>query len=124
VPAATINPGEGFFLFAPSAYTNTFVGEVAQGSTTVPIASSFSVISSPPPIGGPASSVLAQLPAADGDFVLRWNPATQDFFSDVPTYVAGSGTWVPNSTFEVGEGFLFFHNGAPVSWVRNFTVAP
>jgi hypothetical protein len=124
VPAATINPGTGVFVFAPSAYTNTFVGEVQQGSTTVPIPSNFGLISSPPPIGGPASDVFAQLPAADGDFALRWNPATQDFFSDVPTYVAASGTWVPNSNFEVGEGILFFHNGTQVNWVRNFTVAP
>jgi hypothetical protein len=122
VPAATINPGTGIFVFAPSAYTNTFVGEVQQGTTTIPIATSFSILSSPPPIGGPASDVLAQLPAANGDFVLRWNPATQDFFGDVPTYVASSGSWVPNSTFEVAEGFLFFHSGAPTNWVRNFTV--
>jgi hypothetical protein len=26
--------------------------------------------------------------------------------------------------FEVAEGILYFHNGAPASWVRNFTVAP
>ena len=52
VPDVTIDPGTGFFVFAPTAYTNTFVGEVAQGSTTVPIPSNFGLISSPPPIGG------------------------------------------------------------------------
>jgi hypothetical protein len=121
VPNATINPGTGFFLFAPSSFTNTFVGEVQQGSASVPIASSFTVISSPPPLSGPASTILTGLPAADNDLAFKWDNATQDFGA-IATYSAGSGTWVPNVNFEVGEGILFFHNGAATTWVRNFTV--
>jgi hypothetical protein len=121
VPNATINPGTGVFLFAPSAFTNTFVGEVQQGSVTIPIPASFGIISSPPPLAGPASTVLAQLPAADGDLALKWDTGTQDFGA-IATYTASSSTWVPNVNFEVGEGILFFHNGAATTWVRNFTV--
>jgi hypothetical protein len=124
VPNATINPGTGFFVFAPSAYTNTFVGEVQQGSTTVPIPSNFGLISSPPPIGGNVGVVLTGLPAADNDLALKWSTAAQDF-TTIATYSAGSSSWVPATVqFEVAEGILYFHNGAAASWVRNFTVAP
>jgi hypothetical protein len=123
VPNATVNPGTGFFVFAPSAYTNTFVGEVQQGSTTVPIPSNFGLIASPPPIGGPVGTVLTGLPAADNDLAFKWDTAAQDFLT-IATYSAASSTWVPSVNFEVAEGILYFHNGAPASWVRNFTVAP
>jgi hypothetical protein len=124
VPDTTINPGTGFFVFAPTAYTNTFVGEVAQGSTTVPIPSNFGLISSPPPIGGDVGNVLAGLPAADNDLALKWDTTAQDFLT-IATYSAGSSSWVPaNVQFDVGEGILFFHNGTATDWVRNFTVTP
>jgi hypothetical protein len=126
VPDATINPGTGFFVFAPTAYTNTFVGEVLQqgGITAVPIPSNFALIASQPPIGGNVGVVLSGLPAADNDLALKWDTTAQDF-TTIETYSAASSAWVPGTTqFGVAEGILYFHNGAATSWIRNFTVTP
>jgi hypothetical protein len=121
VPNATVNPGTGFFVFAPAAFTNTFVGEVVQGSTTIPIVPSFNAIASAPPIGGSVADVLAQLPAADNDLALKWDPVAQDF-GTISTYSQASTSWVPDVQFEVGEGILYFRSGAAVDWVRTFNV--
>ncbi len=121
VPNATLDPGTGVFVFAPVAFTNTFVGEVKQGQTTVPIPSNFGLIASPPPLSGTANVVLAQLPATDGDLAFKWDTAAQDF-GGIATFTASSGTWVPDVQFEPAEGILLFHNGAAVNWVRNYTV--
>lgn len=126
VPNATINPGTGFFVFAPTPYTNTFVGEVLQqgGITPVPIPSNFGMIASQPPIGGNVGTVLTGLPAADNDLALKWDTTAQDF-TTIATYSAASSSWVPGTVqFGVAEGILYFHNGASVNWVRNFTVTP
>jgi hypothetical protein len=123
VPDGTLNPGTGVFVFAPTSFTNTFVGEVKQGATTIPIAGPalFSSIASPAPIGGNVSVVLAELPAGDNDTAFKWNPAVQDF-SELSSYNATSGQWVPPVNFEVADGILYFRAGSATSWVRNFSV--
>jgi hypothetical protein len=123
VPDATLNPGTGVFVFAPTGFTNTFVGEVKQGSTTIQIAASFSAIGSPVPIGGNVSVVLTGLPAGDNDTAFKWNPTAQDF-TELSSYNATSGQWVPAVNFDVADGILYFRSGAATSWVRNFTVTP
>jgi hypothetical protein len=121
-PNATLNPGTGFFLLAPSAFTNTFVGEVKQGLTTVVISPGFNGIGSPVPIGGSISNVLAQMPALDNDLAFQWDTVTQDFGA-IATYVGASSTWSPNVNFSVGEGiFYLYGGGAPANWNRTFTV--
>jgi hypothetical protein len=122
VPDAPLDPGTGVFVFAPTGFTNTFVGEVKQGTTTIPIPASFSAIASPVPIGGNVSEVLAQLPAGDNDTAFKWNAAAQDF-SELSSYNATSGQWVPAVNFEVADGIMYFRAGNPTNWVRNFTVA-
>jgi hypothetical protein len=126
---AVINPGECFFVLAPNEFTNTYVGEVKQTSTTIPIVAGFNGISSPVPVGGNTGTVLAQLSPSDNDLAFKWDnsptgPTAQGFYDPV-TYVLSSTSWqnLGNSpgTFGVGEG-LFYLASAPLSWVRTFTV--
>ena len=127
VPNPVILPGEGFFVVNgnPSGtYTNTFVGEVKQGTTTIAIAgnSAYQAIGSPVPIGGNITNVLAGYVPSDNDILQIWNVPAQDLDATVPTYVAATGLWVPSVNFAVAEGFFLVRASAGVNWVRNFTV--
>lgn len=121
-PNAPIIQGQGVFVLAPSDFTNTFVGEVKQGSTTTAIAPGFNGIASPVPIAGDTATILTGMTPSDNDQAFKWNATAQDF-TEIATYVAASSTWTPVVNFGVGEG-LFYLSSAPstVNWVRNFTV--
>lgn len=122
VPDQTIAPGQGIFVFAPSGFTNTFVGEVLQGSMTNSVSPSFNAIASPVPIAGAVGLVLTNFPAIDNDQAFQWDTTAQDFVNS-STYVATSKTWVPSINFGVGEGVFYMFNGsAKTNWVRAFTV--
>jgi hypothetical protein len=121
----TLNPGEGVFIFAPSAFTHTFVGEVAL-SSTVNVARGFQVLSSALPQSLPLDAAPPAglgFPVADGDFVYEFNGAGYDVYE----YIGGVG-WNPSAPSpSIGESFFFSGSaGAPVSrsWTRNFSVGP
>jgi len=124
-PNPVLNPGEGFFVVAGSDFTNTFVGDVPQGSLTNALVgnSAFEAIGSKVPVGGNLATVLAGYPATDGDQVWTWNTALQDFnVSDVASYSAAQSKWNPDATVAVGDAFFLVRAGGPVNYVRNFTV--
>jgi hypothetical protein len=113
-PNLTLNPGQGFWYGANAAMTNTFVGEVMQGSLTNPVPAGFSMKSSQVPQADTLSNL--GFPAGFGDTVFYYRGGA--FVSSL--YL---GSWSPDLTVGVGEGFWI---GASVAanWVRNFTVAP
>ncbi len=121
LPDATLAPGEGFFLFnsAASPFTVTFVGEVLTGSLTNSLSANYSLVANkvPQAIGLTAAGV----PAADGDIVLQWDPATQNY-KEGNQFFEGVG-WLPAEPIPgVGEGFFYFNAGAAKNWVRTFTI--
>ena len=119
VPDAPLPPGVGAFLFMPIAGTVTFVGEVPQGNLTNAIPSNFSLISHivPQSIGVEA----AGLPSADGDQVLFWNAAIQQF-ADAVVYFDGFGWVGGDPTPAVAEGFFYFNTSTLRQWGRTFSV--
>jgi hypothetical protein len=124
VPDATLAPGQACFVLAFTPFTNTFVGEVLQGSITNKIKPGFNTIASPVPIAGTTGVVLTNLPATDNDLAMKYDAVTQDFFADVPTYVQATGQWIPSTSWAVGEGmfYLSFQTEPSKDWVRTFTV--
>jgi hypothetical protein len=115
-PAATLNPGEGAFMFVPTGppYTNTYVGEVLQGSLTNSLPAGFSLIGSKVPQAGGVQTVLGY-PAAVGNIVYKWAPGFSGSSFD-------GAVWSPGEpVINVAEGF-FSSRGASADWVRNFTV--
>jgi hypothetical protein len=123
-PNVPVIQGQGIFLLAPANFTNTFVGEVKQGTTTTPIAPGFNGIASPVPIGGDTGTVLAQMTPLDNDLAFKWDTTLQDFGS-IATYATSSSSWSPVVNFAVGEGIFYLSGaGGTVNWVRSFTVAP
>ncbi len=123
-PTMTLNPGEGVFIFAPSAFTQTFVGEVAL-SSTVAVRPGFQVISSALPQSLPldgAPPAGLGFPVANGDFAYQFNGAGYD----TSEFIQGIG-WNPAPPVpDIGESFFFFGATAAGnrSWTRNFSVGP
>lgn len=116
----TLGPGEGGFINAPAAFTHTFVGEVATGTSTVTVQPQFNIISSALPQSLPLASGLG-FPIEEGDQVYRYNPTTRLY--------SGSrfldGAWEPaEPSPAVGESFwLRSANAAAKNWTRTFNVS-
>jgi hypothetical protein len=120
----TLNPGEGAFVELPAGsfpYTNTWVGEVIQGTTTNTVPSGYAILSSDRPQAGGLVSVLG-FPVVAGDFVYRFNKNNQNY-NDGVFESAGGNVWADGiePTVEVGQAFWSL-KGTGSSWVRNFTV--
>ena len=121
-PAMTLVPGEAFFFRNPSAtqFTNTFVGEVKQGTganaLTTPLVGGFQLVASQVPQSGLVSTDLG-LPIALGEAVYRFQSGAY------LTFNRGFTTWSPSEpTIQAGEGFFLKKNPNPANWVRNFSV--
>jgi hypothetical protein len=131
----TMNPGEGAFVFAKTAFVATFVGEVQLSSTLSFPAGSFSIGSSVIPQAGALHD-----PVALGHTDLQYGvPADKEFiylFSNTLGYSTfgwdgGLGGWGgdPNAAgpqLNVGDAFFHF---APLAagahtWTRTFAVGP
>lgn len=118
--AATVMPGEGVFVKAPSAFTVTFVGEVPQGNLKNPLPKGLSIKSSQVPQAGTAADPLLGLPANPNDKIYQWNSATQLY--DVSTFDEFDLVWTgPLHPLKVGEAF-FLNRTADGSWDRTFSV--
>ncbi len=119
-----LSPGKGFFYVNNfSTFTNTFVGEVVQGSVTNLIvgSGSYNCIGSTAPIGGSFTNAIAGLVAGPSDQVFVWDKLTYDFNVIQPAFVAG--VWTATVNVAIGEGLFYVNNGfVNKTWVRNFTV--
>jgi len=117
-----VNPGEGMFVFNPSAsaLTVTFVGQVMQGNLVNPLPQGFSVKANQVPQAGKPDSFGLQ--GATGDKIFKFDKTT-GAYKQPSSYVNAAVGWSPaTSVIEVGEAFFFFRNGAPGSWNRSFSV--
>jgi len=126
-PAAniTLAPGEGIFIRnnGTTAFTNTFVGEVMQGTLTTPLPAGLAIVSSKVPQAGKLSTDLG-FPLVAGTQVYLFNGATYDSFlyDDVDGWTKGG---VPSEpTVAVAQSFWARNNAAATSWTRVFQVNP
>jgi hypothetical protein len=124
-PAAgsqVVPPGEGVFIFVGGTTPQkvTFVGEVPQGAASnSQIPAGFSIRGSTVPTAGPISGM--GFPAADGDIIYEWNPATDQYI--ISTFQQLFGGWDPQEpNIAVGEAFWVSKTGTGAAWNRNFTV--
>ena len=117
-PTQTLTPGQGFFIFNPSLkYTNSFVGDVPQGSLTNNLANGFTLTASQVPQAGGIQSLLGFVPG-EGDTVYQFNGATYASRS----FEFGSWGGGIEPSLKVAEGiFLFNASGSPKKWIRAFT---
>jgi hypothetical protein len=119
-PAATVKPGEGWFIQNNGAapLTVTLVGEVPQGTLQTGLLKGLNLISSQVPQAGQLVAEL-MFPAADGDVVYQWDTVGQKYKApngyEFGEFAGG------DPTIGVGEGF-FVNKSAASSWDRTFAV--
>jgi hypothetical protein len=114
--------GESFLVWTPQPWTNTFVGEVAQGNLVNPLPAYYSLKASMVPQAGLLQTDLV-FPAYAGDQVWKWGAAAFTPY----TYNNVGGAWVPSEpSLGVGQGFFLYRAPDQATtnhwWVRNFVV--
>jgi hypothetical protein len=121
-------PGDAaFYLNSGVNGTNTFVGEVIQGSYTNPVpiigGAQFNMIASSIPIGGSFTNAIVGISPSDNDQIYTWNTGIQDLDPTIATYSAFAHAW-DNTAINVapGNGFFYLAGTSLNPWVRNFTV--
>jgi len=116
--------GTGFFYVnAGSTFTNTFVGEVVQGSFAnfITGSGSYNCIGSSAPIGGSFTNAIGGLAPGITDQVFKWDVALFDFDATQPSFNGAS--WDTTAlNINVGEGLFYVNANADQNWIRNFTV--
>ena len=121
-PNLTLSPGEGFFFFNPTTtpYTQTWVGEVLQGSLTNGIPLGFSLQASQVPQAGQLDTVLGYTPS-ETDRVYFWRANKYDVYTYDWSDATQADAWDKLPVAGVGEGFFIF-TATPQNWIRTFTV--
>lgn len=122
--STVLKPGQAFFFQNPGATaTLTFVGDVPQGSLTNAVNANYGFYSSIVPQG--ANLTTLGFPAQEGMIYNGWDAINQTYAQG---YSYFGGAWY-NNAFEtvdpspaVAEGFLILNTGAPVNWIKNFSV--
>jgi len=129
-------PGEGFFIQAPiapaPALNLTFVGEVPQGTLTVPLAGTgrYTLAGSMVPQEGRIGAAGVGFPGADGDTIFVWDAATQayldsyTYYDAIPGWFSASDADPTGPNIPVAMGF-WVQKGTTspaVNWTRTFTV--
>jgi len=118
-PNITLTPGEGAFVNAAAQFSNTFVGEVAQGALKTSMPAGFSIVSSQVPQEGRVDTVLG-FPAIPGAQIFQFVNATGSYKS--ATFDDLDNAWLPAvPTPKVGEAF-WVKLGAPADWNRTFDI--
>jgi len=121
-----LNVGEGFFYVNEgTTFTQTFVGEVVQGSFSNEVAGngSYNCLGASVPEGGSFTNAISGFTPTQSDQVLKWDYVAVDFAQPQPSFNSGPGTWTTTAlTINPGEGFFLVNEGSAVTWVRNFTV--
>jgi len=114
-PSITLAPGEGGFINTSDSFTNTFVGEVMQGTLSNPIPAGFSIRSSMVPQAGPVDTLgLTKLNTFDN--LYKWSGTGYQIFT-----LTFSG-WDPSTpSIDVAEA-VFINAGVATSWDRVFSV--
>jgi hypothetical protein len=118
----TLNPGEGAIVNSPNPWTNTFVGEVMQGSLSNAYPAGFSIRASQVPQAGTLTALgLPATQFTDGDVIYQFDTTAQSY--NIYTLLGGSWIGGPLSepTLAVGES-IWLQPQSAGSWNRTFTV--
>lgn len=121
-PNFTLAPGEGCFINATAAFTNTFVGEVIQSPDAVTaitnaLPAGFSIVSSKVPQEATLSALGLNSAMSDFDTVYRYSNVSGAYTSSTFLF----GAWDNDATVAVGEAF-WVNASVAKPWTRIFQV--
>lgn len=120
-PTLTLNPGEGCFikLGGTTPFTNTFVGEVMQGSnvTNATLNVGYTIAASAIPQAGGVQTALGLTPS-NGDILFKFDVPTQQYVPNTFRFGSWSGG---EPQLAVAESF-FYSTGTAKTWTRAFSV--
>jgi hypothetical protein len=124
-PDEVLNPGQAAWINAPSAFTQTYVGEV-QLTSTVVVAPGFGLVSSVLPqslplTGDPPGGL--GFPIGNEDEIYQWGGTGWVFNKYVDGAWEGDGGGNP-PTVAIAESFWVKNASASKNWNRTFTVCP
>lgn len=114
-PDASVAPGIGFFITSKTAYTNTYVGELAANSgenvtNSLPATTLVMVGSALPYAGTLNTPELGLLGVPAKSSAQFWNGAGYDLSGKTTT-------WSPDTAIGVGDGF-FINSKTAYDWVQ------
>jgi hypothetical protein len=129
-------PGKGFVVLANALWTNTFVGNVEQGSLTNFVAGTnkFSLLANKVPLAeslrimGLTGSNSALFATTDGQNVYTFRTPSQSY-SDAFTWFGGYGWFDPDGVVDtngpviaIAQSFFIQNPGPDAYWIRSFIV--
>ena len=118
----TLNPGEGVLVRAGSPATNTFVGEVLQGTLTTVFPAGYEMRASQVPEANTVTALGLTATIPGNSQLLKWDSSLGTIGDWVVFNRTPFNTWSPSEpSLGVGEPFLLKAASA-FNWVRNFTV--
>jgi len=127
-PEATLNPGEGAFVYTGTPFTQRFLGEVSLSSSVL-INSGWNLMSAAVPQSAPLTDPPPGglgFPIQDGDQLFQFPCGGLGYIGN--SYIGGAwegdgGGATPS--IAVGEAFWLFRGAAAAgTWNRTFTVGP
>jgi hypothetical protein len=122
VAARVLDPGNGVFVFNPTASTDltlTFVGEVKQGTLNNALPRGFSIKANVVPQAGKPDAF--GLPGTTGDKIFRYVPAIRNY--NVFEFDDFDNVWNPVlPSMNVGEAWFMYRGSSSGTWTRSFNV--
>lgn len=121
-PNLEIPIGQGFYFRNSSSQTitNTFVGEVQQGSLTNTLPAGYSMKGSLVPQTGSINSVHG-IPGKPGEELRTLTNNSGSEIENISTFDGMLNQWIPDLILNVGQGF-WIHKETQQDWVRVFYV--
>jgi hypothetical protein len=121
-PVLNLPVGDGFFVWTPTNWTATFVGQVLQGTLINPLPANYSLKACMVPLGGGLTSVEG-FPPINNARVYFFQRATQNY-TGAYRYITPVGWQNPpgEPIDRVGESFFLHNPGPDAVWLMNFTV--
>jgi len=122
---AQLAPGKGVWVQIPGSFGTptpiplTLVGNVVEGTNTLPVKPGFQILSIIPPLSARLKTDMGYAPS-NLDKVYTYNPVAKAY--TIRTYFSASGVWSPNEpTPAVGEAF-WLNATATNNWTQKYTV--
>ena len=116
--ALPLQPSDGVFVYLPGSVEKTLTVYGANIGRTIctPVPTGLSIRCAPGPLKTTLST--SQFPAADGDAIYVYDPATRQFAISI--FDGLDNRWTSDLTIPLGQAVYIFRAGPATNWCRTF----